>query len=253
MESGRALALLHLKVLAYHSDRIAEREMLPLDLLDLKTVLMPRQWFLEKLDPDGSLTVPELRMILEPHVRDYKAVVLRHGQEPPGLTVKKALGIYKKFNFMSRQPDWGTIPFSCSCKVCFPNCVCDDTIQFASLFDPKVRVPAELVTATVSKRQVHKPIGGTAGRKKRRLIEERACNEKTIVSKVKYLKAAAEEPPSPPPSPPAREFVLPPARSPSPSDDDFEEHTPVAADGRPDRQMTWQEPQARGRQCKRLP
>ena len=70
---------------------------------------VPGQWFLEKLDPDGSLTVPELRMILEPHVRDYKAVVLRHGQEPPGLTVKKAMGIYKKFHFMSRQPDWGTI------------------------------------------------------------------------------------------------------------------------------------------------
>ena len=198
MESGRARAPLHLKVLAYHSDRIAERERLPLELLDLKTVLMPRQWFLEKLDPDGSLTVPELRMILEPHVREYRAVVLRHAPEPPGLTVKKALGIYKKFHFMSRQPEWGTIPFSCSCKVCFPNCVCQDTILFASLFNPKVRVPAEMVTATVSKHQVQNPIGGTAGRKKRRLIEERACNEKTIVSKVKYLTAAAEEPPSPP-------------------------------------------------------
>ena len=49
-----------------------------------------------------------------------------------------------------------------------------------------------MVTATVSKRQLHKPIGGAAGRKKRRLIEDHACNEKTIVSKVKYLKAAAE-------------------------------------------------------------
>ena len=106
--------------------------------------------------------------------------------------------------------------------------------MFAALFNPKVRVPADQVTVTVSKRQVQRPIGGTAGRKKRRLIEERACNEKTIVSKVKYLKAAAEEPPSPPPSPPARELVVPPARSPSPSDDDFEVHTPVAEDGLPD-------------------
>ena len=106
--------------------------------------------------------------------------------------------------------------------------------MFAALFNPKVLVPADQVTVTVSKRQVHKPIGGTAGRKKRRLIQERACNEKTIVSKVKYLKAAAEEPPSPPPSPPARELVMPPARSPVPSDDDFEVHTPVAGDGLPD-------------------
>ena len=126
------------------------------------------------------------------------------------------------------------IPFSCSCKVYFPHCVCQDTILFAFLFNPEVRVPADMVTATVSKRQVQKPIGGTAGRKRRRVIEEHACNEKTIVSKVKYLKVAAEEPPSPPPSPPVRDLVVPPASSPSPSDDDFEVHTPVAADGRPD-------------------
>ena len=69
METGHARAPLHLKVLAYHGDRVAEREKLPLELLDLKTVLMPRQWFLEKLDPDGSLSVPELRMLLEQHVR----------------------------------------------------------------------------------------------------------------------------------------------------------------------------------------
>ena len=62
--------------------------------------------------------------------------------------------------------------------------------MFAALFNPKVRVPADQVTVTVSKRQVHKTIGGTAGRKKRRPIQERACNEKTVVSKVKYLKDA---------------------------------------------------------------
>ena len=127
-------------------------------------------------------------MLLEQHVREYRAVVLWHAPAPTGLTVKKALGTYKKFHIMSRQPTWGTIPFSCSCKVCFPHCVCQDTILFASLFNPEVRVPANMVTATVSKRQVQKPVGGTAGRKKRRLIEERSCNEKTIVSKVKYLK-----------------------------------------------------------------
>ena len=60
-----------------------------------------------------------------------------------------------------------------------------------------MRVPESWVTATVSLRQVQKPIGGAAGRKRRRLIEERACNEKTISSKVKFLKdAAREEPPT---------------------------------------------------------
>ena len=173
-----------------------------------------------------SVTVPELRMILEPHRLEYRAVVL-NGNEPAGMTVKKALNIYKKFHFMSWLPDWGEMPFSCSCKVCFPNCVCDSrpcSIQ-------KVRVPENWVTATVSSRQVQKPIGGAAGRKRRQYIDERACNEKTISSKVKVLK---DVPPEEPPSAPVREFVVPAARSPSPSDDNFEVYTPVAADGRPD-------------------
>ena len=47
----------------------------------------------------------------------------------------------------------------------------EDTILFASLFNPKVLVPENWVTATVSVRKVQKPIGGAAGRKRRRLIE----------------------------------------------------------------------------------
>ena len=107
-------------------------------------------------------------------------------------------------------------------------------IMFAALFNPKVRVPADQVTATVSKRQLHKAIRGTAGRKRRRLIEERACNEKTIVSKVKYLKVAHEEPEEPPSPPAPVDWVVPDARSASLSDDDFEVHTPVTVEGRPD-------------------
>ena len=148
-------------------------------------------------------------------------------------TFKTALRIYKKFHLLSRQSDWGKVPVSCSCKICFANCVCAETIMFVALFNPKVRVPADQVTVTVSKRQVHKPIGGTAGRKKRRLIEERACNEKAITSKVKYLKDATEE--EEPQSPQSPQWVVPEAKSASPSeDDDFEVHTSVASDGRPD-------------------
>ena len=99
-----------------------------------------------------------------------------------------------------------------------------------------MRVPADQVTATVSKRQVQKPIGGTAGYKKRRLIADRACNEKAVSSKVKYLKASIEEEPeSPSPSPPSPQWVVPEALSAPPSEDDnIEVHTPVESDARPD-------------------
>ena len=141
---------------------------MPLKLLDLKTVLMPRQWFLSKLDPKGDLPVAELRAMLEPHMLAYRNLVLQDIVSP-GTNVKKAMNIYKNFHFLSRMPTWGDVPVSCSCTVCFPNCVCEDTLLFASLFDPEVRFPEAWVTATVSRRREQKAIGGTAGSKRRRL------------------------------------------------------------------------------------
>ncbi len=66
----------------------------------------------------------------------------------------------------------------------------------ASLFDSEVRVPAAWVAATVSTRKQSKDIGGTAGHKRRRLEEERACNEKAIDSKVKYVRRLRKRHPS---------------------------------------------------------
>ena len=109
----------------------------------------------------------------------YRALVLLDHVEP-GITVKKALAIYRKWHVLNQQPTWGAVPFSCSCKVCFAHFICEDAILLASLFNPEVRVPADQITATVSIRARHIAIGGTAGRKRRRLEEERACNEKAI-------------------------------------------------------------------------
>ncbi len=65
MGSWLSGSLSHLMILAYHDDRLREGEALALVLLDLKTVLMPRQWFFNKLatlrphcsstaEPDGT-------------------------------------------------------------------------------------------------------------------------------------------------------------------------------------------------------
>jgi hypothetical protein len=112
---------------------------------------MPRQWFLKKLDPKGELSVPDLRDLLLLHMLAYRALVLLDNVEP-GMTVKKALAIYRKWHVLHRQPTWGEVPFSCSCKNCFANCICRDTALLASLFDQEVRLPADQITATVSTR-----------------------------------------------------------------------------------------------------
>jgi hypothetical protein len=138
---------------------------------------------------------------------EYGALVLLDHVDL-GMPVKKALAIYRKWLIMNRQPTWGKVPFTCSCKVCLLNCICRDTILFAFLFDPDVRVPADWVTATVSTRAQNKAIGGSAGRKWHWLKEIRACNEKAMdpkVNRVKYLRATA------PPAAPQPELVVPTA------------------------------------------
>ena len=129
----------------------------------------------------------------------------------------------------------GAYPLLMLMRGLFPNCVCEDTILFTSLFDPEVRVPGKWVTATVSRRSEQKPIGGTAGRKRRRLLEERACDEKKIDSKVQYLKEKETREEQPAPAPPAAtDFVLPEPGMPSSSEDDFQVHPHLASDRMPD-------------------
>jgi hypothetical protein len=45
-----------------------------LELSDPKMLLMPRKWFLKKLNPAGAIAVPELRRLLKPHMLEYKAM-----------------------------------------------------------------------------------------------------------------------------------------------------------------------------------
>ncbi len=55
---------LRIPQLGKEEDRVCEGAALPLELLNLKQVLMPRQWFLNKLDPRGDLQDPELLDLL---------------------------------------------------------------------------------------------------------------------------------------------------------------------------------------------
>jgi hypothetical protein len=57
---------------------------MPIDWSDCKTVLMPRQHLLKKLDPSGSLNVPQLREKLSPLVSDFEP----QGCGPAGIGYK---------------------------------------------------------------------------------------------------------------------------------------------------------------------
>jgi hypothetical protein len=210
MECGTSTTPLHLKVKAWHVQNKRDGVPVPFTLDRLKTVLMPRQALLRKLDPEGDLSVPRLKTLLEPYQREYHDLIVRD-RVPGDMDVKAALNIYKNFHILCRQPSWGDVPLSCDCEVCFGNCVCAHTLLFTSLFTPEVCVPSAWVAATISQRKKSRSLKGTAGRKRFRILEERMDDEKRIDSKVMHLAGTAAA------------FAMPAPVDPSDSsDDDFQ-------------------------------
>ena len=209
---------LHLKILAMHEDTMSAGEQYTIRLADLRLVLMPRQWLLKKLDPDNKLSVDALRAALEDDMIEYKALIVEDWLDPH-YDVKDVMRIYRKFNLITPAPQWGQIPLACTCKVCYANGLCQCTILLASLFNPEIRVPDHYVAATPSLRKLCR-IKGTAGNKRRKLIEEAACNEKEVTSKVGYMTGTKR---GKEPAPAPRDYVLPePADCPSSDSSDFQ-------------------------------
>ena len=218
MKCGARDTPLHLKILAMHEDTISAGEQYTIRLADLRLVLMPRQWLLKKLDPDNKLSVDALRAALEDDMIEYKALIVEDWLDPH-YDVKDVMRIYRKFNLITPAPKWGQIPLACTCKVCYANGLCQCTILLASLFNPEIRVPDHYVAATPSLRKLCR-IKGTAGNKRRKLIEEAACNEKEVTSKVGYMTGTKR---GKEPAPAPRDYVLPePADCPSSDSSDFQ-------------------------------
>ncbi len=68
---------------------------------DVNTILMPRQALLKKMDLVGRLTVPAVRVLLEPYQREYQRLIFQD-QLDARLDIKGALKIYKHFHHIKR-------------------------------------------------------------------------------------------------------------------------------------------------------
>jgi hypothetical protein len=224
MECGADPTPLHLKIAIYHHKRMEAGDAMPLKLSDMKEVLMPRLRLLTQLDPDGlyEFNAPQMRELIRPHADEYQRVVLRD-QLPEGMDVKGALKVYRNFKLLRAAPSWGDYPMSCTCKTNFGHCVCGDTLLFVSLFDHKVQVPKGYVGATVSERKQCKKIGGLAGRRRRRALEERQDDEKEIHSRAGLLAETPTPAAEAGPSPRGKALIVPEALLPTEDEDSDED------------------------------
>ncbi len=111
MECGPRTLALHLKIAAWHYDLKWLGQAPHLDLSEVKTILVPRQALLKRLDPTGELSVPTVRTHLEPLVRQYERLVIQD-RVNDGTDLRDALKIYNYFHQLNRAPEWGEIALS---------------------------------------------------------------------------------------------------------------------------------------------
>ena len=135
---------------------------------------MPKQRVLKFLDPDGIKTVEELQAELAPLARLYRRVVIQD-EIPAGMGVEEQLGVYRNWHMLTFRAEWeeNEIPVACTCQSCFNNGVCGDTLLYAAVFEPRVRVPDDYITKSVHERKGRKSARGTAGKNRMRILADR--------------------------------------------------------------------------------
>jgi hypothetical protein len=114
---------LHLKILSWHeSGGLPEHTYLE----DLKSILIPSQGLLRKLDPREDMDTTMLGPVIdELHQKWVRMVV--DNERADELTVVEALDLYKSFHWVRRAPEREAVPLNCSCPTCYANALCSET------------------------------------------------------------------------------------------------------------------------------
>jgi hypothetical protein len=130
METSEAHTPLHLKIKAWHKNQKRSGEPpSSTKVFDFKSVILPRQHLLKKLDPAGEKTVEEVNGALLSLVHEYLAMVV-HDEATPDLGVEHALDVYES-HLLDRATTWGKVPVQCTCVHSCRDCICEHGTLFA--------------------------------------------------------------------------------------------------------------------------
>jgi hypothetical protein len=250
-------APLHLKLKAYHADVASGvREKSRLKQSHLTELLMPRDWYLKSIDPEGKRPLAEVKTKIEKRALQYYALV-RQEKTMGEYGLLDALDLYESFNLVHRQASWGQpgkdgkpdegFPWGCLCLRCQKWTLCEHTAIVESLFRADIEVPDNLVAETPSLRKKCNKLRGTAGPRRARILKEIAKEKKKSTSKIGFVDEPVPPQPDPPqlapvPSESARDVSPPPEErfnvpSPNlPSSEDEANPKPPASSQEPPRQ-----------------
>ena len=118
----------HLKIKAYHADvEIGVREKSGLKQSHLTELLMPRDWYLKSIDPEGKRPLAEVKTKIEKRALQYYALV-RQEKTMGEYGLLDALDLYESFHLVQRQASWCQpgkpgkpdegFPWGCLCLRC---------------------------------------------------------------------------------------------------------------------------------------
>ena len=168
LHSGLENGALHLKIEAWHEAMTQAGESSPIKIGSFRTILMPRQSLLKRLDPDHSRPVADIRRDLHRFANQYHNVVLLD-KINPAYTITDVLDIYERFHVLTRATNWSPVPMKCSCEGCNKNCLCGHSLLVGSVFDSSIKVPAEYISSIPSERKRTRMLKGTEGPRRQRL------------------------------------------------------------------------------------
>ena len=89
---------MHLKIEAWHK---ANPEPGKLTIDKFRTIIIPRQHVLKKLDPDQTMSLDALRTLLEPMKDDYMALI--NYEHDAAMDIEQVLDTYETFHHMTRD------------------------------------------------------------------------------------------------------------------------------------------------------
>ena len=127
-------APLHLKIKAYHVDIArGDRQKTQLMQSEIGELLVPQQWSLKHIDPEGKLPFSEVKQLVVQRAYQYYQLIVERKTEGE-YDLLDALELYESFYYLHRQTTWGEFPVGC---VCLGSCkwtLCEHTALVTSLF-----------------------------------------------------------------------------------------------------------------------
>jgi hypothetical protein len=133
---------------------VHNKRKLEIDISDCKTIFLPRQPLLHKIDPGSHRPLDEVRAEVEQYAEVFLALYSEDDESHREMTLSEVLDAAETFHVVNyRQEEWSAVDVSCSCKRGYKWTLCGHSTLVSMLFYDELVVPAVWDQASPSLRK----------------------------------------------------------------------------------------------------